>query len=117
MLRVLICGGRNYTDFERIKDALVGLGGAAAIELVIHGAARGADQLGGEAATGLGIPVQAVPANWDLYGRAAGPIRNQQMLNEHHPNLVLAFPDPESRGTWDMVRRAKSANVEVRVIQ
>jgi hypothetical protein len=66
---------------------------------------------------GLGIPVQPVPADWTTYGRAAGPIRNQRMLNEYHPNLVLAFPDPESRGTWDMVRRAEKANVEVRVIQ
>lgn len=117
MLRVLICGGRNYTDFERIRTALFDLGGSKAIEVVIHGSVRGADQLGGLAASELGIPVRVVPADWNLHGKAAGPIRNQKMLDEHHPNLVLAFPDPTSRGTWDMVRRAKVANVEVRIFE
>jgi hypothetical protein len=127
MLRVLICGGRYYTDFERIKATLVELGGKKTIEVVIHGAAggtdeageviRGADKFGGKAAEELGIPVKPVPADWALYGNIAGTIRNQRMLDEFDPNLVVAFPDPESRGTWDMVRRAKKANIEVRVIK
>jgi len=126
MLRVLICGGRDYTDFGVIKAALEHWGGAGAIELVIHGDAgevddatgevvRGADKFGGRAAGELGIPVQPVPADWALYGKAAGSLRNQRMLDEYRPNLCLAFPDPESRGTWDMVRRARKAGVETRV--
>jgi hypothetical protein len=51
------------------------------------------------------------PADWAKHGRAASPIRNQQMLDEGRPNLVVAFPG--GRGTADMVRRARSAGVEV----
>ena len=117
MLRVLICGGRHYADFERIKATLVELGGKETISVVIHGAADGADCLGALAAQELGIPLIAVPADWRKHGNAAGPIRNQQMIDEHSPNLVLAFPDPQSKGTWDMVRRAKKDEIEVRIIQ
>jgi hypothetical protein len=117
MLRVLVCGGRNYTDYEKIRQTLIELGGSAKIELVIHGAADGADSLANRAAFELDIPAQAVPADWKTYGRAAGPTRNQFMLDQYHPNLCLAFPDEESRGTWDMVRRAKKAGVKVEVYQ
>ncbi len=115
MLRILICGGRKFHDYNRIKQALADLGGREKIETIIHGGANGADILGGNAAWELGIPSQSVPADWNKYGRAAGPIRNQKMLDECAPNLVLAFPDPKSRGTWDMVRRAKKAGVKVEV--
>jgi hypothetical protein len=58
------------------------------------------------------------PAQWHKYGRAAGPIRNQQMLAEGKPDLVLAFHDDidGSRGTKDMVNRARRAGVKVEVI-
>jgi|SRR5208282_4208671 len=115
MLRVLICGGRHYKDFDKIKQALVDLGGRGAIEVLIHGAADGADCLGALAAEELGIPRIAEPAQWKKHGLAAGPIRNQKMLDDHNPNLCLAFPDPASSGTWDMVRRAQRANVETKV--
>ncbi|HVM95122.1 MAG TPA: hypothetical protein VMT89_01980, partial [Candidatus Acidoferrales bacterium] len=53
-------------------------------------------------------------ADWRRNGRAAGPIRNQQMLTEGKPDLVVAFPG--GRGTRDMVNKAKAANVAVTVI-
>jgi|SRR5271157_5180938 len=117
MLRVLICGGRHYADFERIKSDLIALGGKAAIEVVIHGGADGADCLGALAAQELEIPTIAEHADWKKHGNAAGPIRNQKMLDLYSPTLVLAYPDPESRGTWDMVRRAKKDDIEVRIVQ
>ena len=58
-----------------------------------------------------GIECVVFHADRAKYGRAAGPIRNQQMLDEGRPTLVVAFPD--GRGTADMVRRARSAGVEV----
>jgi hypothetical protein len=51
-------------------------------------------------------------AEWDKHGRAAGPIRNQQMLDDGKPDLVLAFAG--GRGTDDMCRRAREAGIEVR---
>ena len=48
--------------------------------------------------------------DWKKYGKKAGPLRNQQMLEEGKPDLVVAFPG--GNGTADMVRRAKKANIE-----
>lgn len=87
---------------------------------VVHGAARGADRMAGEWARSRreeGVIELPFPADWRRYGRAAGVLRNQRMLDEGKPDLVLAFHDDidHSRGTKDMVRRARGAQIEVRV--
>ena len=64
-----------------------------------------------EWAEARGVPCEVYLANWAELGRKAGPIRNQQMLDEGRPTLVVAFPG--GRGTADMIRRARSAGVEV----
>jgi hypothetical protein len=62
-------------------------------------------------AKGIGVPCDVYEADWISLGRKAGPIRNQRMLEEGKPDLVMAFPG--GRGTADMVRRGKEAGVEV----
>jgi hypothetical protein len=81
------------------------------IELLIHGAARGADSLAAAWAHDCHVPQLGVRADWNKHGRAAGPIRNQIMLDEGKPHLVIAFPG--GTGTADMVRRARAAKVRV----
>ncbi len=112
-MRVLVCGDRNWSGIDPIKRELM----LAAPSVVIEGEARGADTLARKAAEELGIPVEPYPANWTKYGRAAGVLRNQQMLDEGKPDLVLAFhPDiSKSKGTADMVRRAKKAGIRTYV--
>ena len=115
-MRVLICGGRDFDNRTAIRNALISLCASEdGVDVVIEGAAPGADALAREAAEDFGITVETYPADWDKHGKAAGPIRNQQMLDEGKPDLVLAFPTPQSRGTWDMVRRARKAGIEARV--
>lgn len=64
-----------------------------------------------------GWQVQERPADWGRYGKAAGGIRNQAMIDETpRPDVVVAAPDPWSRGTWDCVRRAEAAGVPVRFV-
>ena len=109
-MRVLVCGGRDYDNTERVCDVLAGLRPS----LVIHGAARGADSLAGLWARMSGVDVAEFPANWDKHGKAAGHIRNAQMLTEGKPDVVVAFPG--GRGTEDMKRRARAAGVEVREV-
>lgn len=115
-MRVLICGGREWTDGAAIQRELAKLAGAA---LVVEGGARGADRLARHAADALGIPTRTFFADWLRYGRAAGPLRNQQMLDEGRPDLVLAFHADlaRSKGTADMVRRARKAGVLVQVFE
>lgn len=109
---VLVCGGRNYADRIHLWDVLEAFETLfGPIAQLIHGGARGADRLAGEWATLRHIPVRQFPAQWDKNGRAAGPLRNQQMLDEGKPDIVVAFPG--GAGTADMVRRAHAADIKV----
>jgi len=113
-VRVIVCGGRDYADEDTIRERLKLLRDVSADVTIIHGAAPGADSLAGHVATTLGFDVEAHPANWGKHGKAAGPIRNQEMLDSV-VDLVIAFPG--GRGTQDMTNRAKKAGVPVEHIQ
>jgi len=108
---VLVCGGRDYTDRDFLFATLDQLHAARSFCLVISGGARGADSLAEEWAKICGLPLQVFKADWQTHGRAAGPIRNQKMLDEGKPTLVVAFPG--GRGTLDMTTRARSHGIEV----
>ncbi len=112
-MRLLICGSRNWTDRDIILRAVKKRNPS----VIIEGECQGADKLAASVAEELGIPVEKFPADWAKHGRRAGPIRNQQMLDEGKPDYVLAFPAKESRGTWDMVRRAEKAGIEIEVLE
>ena len=109
--RVIVCGGRGYADRDRVFAVLDELHAELPIAVVAHGDAPGADRLATEWALRRGTLTSAYIAQWERDGRAAGPIRNQRMLVEAKPDLVVAFPG--NRGTADMVRRAKAAGVPV----
>jgi len=110
-MRILVCGGRTYADKEALKRVMHGIAFGVDDITIIHGGASGADRLAHQIATDAGWHVKAFPADWDAYGKAAGPIRNQQMIDAGAPDIVIAAPG--NRGTADMVRRAKSAGVRV----
>jgi hypothetical protein len=82
---------------------------------IIEGCARGADKIAEDYGQAHRLPVEHYPASWVTNGRAAGPIRNAQMLERGKPELVVAF-DLGTPGTADMVRKAIAAGVKVRVI-
>ena|SRR5260221_10634670 len=114
-MRVLVCGDRDWTEPETIADRLSKL---PKDTVIIEGEARGADSLGKKEALRLGLLVLAFPAQWDIHGKAAGPIRNQKMLKEGKPDLVLAFHNDieHSKGTKHMVQIARKAGVPVEII-
>lgn len=107
-MRVLVCGGRDYNDLTQLFWALDNIQPS----VIINGGALGADALARRYAEKRGIELETYQADWQAYGKAAGPIRNRKMLNDGKPDLVVAFPG--GRGTADMVRRAQVAGVAVR---
>ena len=109
-IRLLVTGGRDYNNKEELYTTLDSIASKYHVEVLIHGAARGADTLAGIWAKDRGVEVIAVPANWTQYGRQAGPIRNRDMLNNHRPNLVVAFSG--GKGTRDMVDISKKAGIK-----
>jgi RimJ/RimL family protein N-acetyltransferase len=108
MYKVLVCGGRDFEDAELLYRTLDELPRPCCI---IHGAARGADALAAEWAHSRQQLQMPFPAQWSLYGRAAGMHRNIQMLEQGEPDLVVAFEG--GRGTAHMVRTSRAAGVQV----
>lgn len=109
-MRILVCGGRDFHDRRTMWQVLDQWHNTRGIEVIIQGGARGADQLANGWATSRGVLSQTYPADWSL-GLKAGPLRNQQMLDEGRPDVVLAFPG--RYGTFDMVCRAREAGIRV----
>ena len=87
-------------------------------DTLIHGCAKGADLLAEQAWANLKIEgyVERFPADWVKHGKAAGPIRNKQMLDEGKPDLVIAFLAKDSRGTKNMIEQAEKAGVDVKIV-
>jgi hypothetical protein len=112
-MRILVCGGREFSDADALEAFLdaIHLGNRGPVELVIYGAARGADTMAGQWAQRRGIACIPYEADWEHEGRAAGPIRNKRMLDEGIPDLIVAFPG--GRGTANMVRQARERGFEV----
>jgi hypothetical protein len=118
-VRILVCGPRSYT-LDHVLPALLASYADVTDVTIICGGARGADRHAADWAYIRGLPVEEYPADWDRHGKAAGPIRNQRMLDEGKPDAVFAFVDKplaESRGTADMVRRARQAGLPVYVVE
>jgi YspA, cpYpsA-related SLOG family len=111
-LRVLVCGGRDYKNRSRVFEALDRLTAEHGALTIIEGGALGADAFAGEwTCMQRSSRLVTEPANGEKYGRPAGPNRKQKMIDDHKPNLVVAFPG--GSGTADMVLKARSAGIEV----
>jgi hypothetical protein len=103
-MRVLVCGGRNFSDYSFLSSVLTNIHTTTKITRIIQGEAPGADTLARQWANEHNILIIGFPADWNTYGRAAGPIRNKQMLDEGKPDVVIAFPG--NKGTRNMVAQA-----------
>jgi YspA, cpYpsA-related SLOG family len=111
---LVVTGSRNWTEAGVIRQALQEQL-AAHPEMTVHvGDARGADAITRAACSNLGIPFTVHYADWKKWGRAAGPMRNREMLNAANPDLVIAFPAAdESRGTRDCMAAAEAKKIPV----
>lgn len=112
-MKILVCGSRGYTDcYAELVLALNELGATK----VIHGACPNSADEVADALEYEGFEVEAFPADWTLYGKKAGFIRNTQMLDSA-PDAVIAVWDGRSRGTLDTIKKAVDEyNLPVRII-
>ncbi len=113
----LFCGDREWTDIIPIKREMLKRKGS--IKLIVQGGARGADKIAKILADSYGISCKTEEAKWKENGKAAGPIRNQKMLDKFDPDVVLAFHRDitKSKGTKDMVERARKHGCIVKVFK
>lgn len=107
-MRILVCGGRTYSNYEAVQKIL---GSLYQVELIINGAAQGADALSTKWAKENKIPCLMFPALWSRFGKQAGILRNIEMLQSGQPDMVVAFPG--GKGTAHMMAIARQAGVPV----
>lgn len=105
-MKTIIAGGRNYYFTEADIAWLNTIDG---ITEVVSGMASGADTCGEDWAISKGIPVKRSPAQWHLYGKRAGSIRNQEMAD--YADALVVFPG--GTGTTDMVKRATAKKMKI----
>ena len=139
MVRIIIAGDREFNDYELLKrsvldiifdlecrNTITGIGNASRVNekhLIefISGTARGADKLGERFVDESIWSVKRFPANWDLYGKRAGYIRNEQMakyaMSDNNYGVLIAFWDGVSKGTKHMIDLAKKHGLEVHVVE
>jgi len=101
-MKIAIVGSRNYPKLELVRQYVYGLPPTA---VIVTGGARGVDQAAEEAARERGLRVIVIRPRWDVYGRAAGPIRNREIVK--HSDMVVAFWDLVSPGTRSSIEFAR----------
>lgn len=116
--RVIVTGSRDWTDRGAVRRALAAVADERGWPgmTVVHGAcSTGADVFASQWARDVLLREERWPADWERFGRAAGPRRNAAMVAAG-ADLVLAFPLGRSYGTRGCMRLAAAAGIEVRVI-
>jgi hypothetical protein len=119
MIKVLVCGGRDYSNRARVEQILDAAVERLDLTSIVQGGQTGADTLAKQWALARKLQCETFYADWDRLGNAAGPLRNKRMLDEAKPELVIAFPTPgaPNKGTNGMVKLARDAGLTVHIIE
>lgn len=117
--KLIIAGGRDYTDYGRLKNMTVSFLRFLPIftfnsPIILSGNAPGADRLGEDFAAETELPVKFFPADWTTHGKAAGPIRNADMAKE--ADAAIIFWDGKSKGSKDMIGKALKKRIPTRIV-
>lgn len=110
-MRVIIAGSRHIDDYDLIVETIEKNGLKDKITEVVSGGAAGVDYNGQVWALINGIPIKLFRPDWDLYGKAAGPIRNQEMAK--YADALILIWDGESRGSLSMKLFAKDRKIPI----
>ena len=117
MMHIIIAGCRDFNDYAVVEREMMDFIGKfiGKIEIeIISGGAKGADALGERFAKEHNLPLKIVPADWETYGRAVGPRRNEEMARM--AGSLVAFWDGKSKGTKNMIDTAKKFGLRVKVV-
>lgn len=112
-MKVIIAGSRDFGDYDMLKKTLDAYFINQTWIEVVSGGANGADALGERYAKEKGYNLKRFPADWNTYGRKAGPLRNAEMAK--YADALVAFWDGKSAGTRSMIELAEKHNLPTRV--
>ncbi len=119
-LCIIIAGSRSFTDYKLLCQVMERMVSKLSEFIILSGGAEGADRLGERWAlaplnTSRCKAVKIFRPDWRKHGKSGGPIRNQEMVDE--ADALIAFHDGSSPGTADVIRRAKTKGIRVKVVQ
>ena len=114
-MKVIIAGGRNFNDYDSLKNKVDTILSNQKEVTIVSGTARGADRLGERYAEENHHKVEKYPAMWDIYGKSAWYKRNEEMAKI--ADSCVVFWDGKSRGTKHMIDLAKKFNLKLRIIK
>lgn len=116
LIYILVAGSRNYYNYSEFKNVMDYTNNKYHIIEIISGGARGADSLAERYAKENNIPIKVFPANWDMYGKTAGFIRNTEMhnyLQNFKDRMCICFWDGQSHGTVHNFKLCKNNNTKL----
>lgn len=115
--RIIIAGSRCFSDYEYLKEKMKSIINPDDCITIISGGAVGADMNGEKFAMEFGYRLEVFNAQWDLYGKSAGYIRNESMaiFASKENGVLCAFWNGKSRGTKSMIQLAKKYNLEIHI--
>jgi len=114
-IKLIVAGSRSFNDYQKLKSTLDQvLKHLDKTELeIVSGTAKGADTLGEKYAIANGFKIKRFPANWQQYGKKAGPLRNEKMAK--YATHCVVFWDGVSRGTKSMINLAERHQLDLKV--
>lgn len=113
-MRIIIAGSRTVSE-DQVREALEYCDWKGFISCVVSGGAKGADRVGEKWAKENGLEIKLFPAEWEKFGKRAGPLRNQSMAE--YANGLISVWDGESRGTANMIELARDLGLRVSVFR
>jgi hypothetical protein len=115
-IKLIVAGGRDFNDYILMQEGFDAIMTGYTNDQItlVSGMAQGADQLAFKLAEDYGLDVIEMPADWNTHGKAAGPIRNDQMA-KIGTHLLVAW-DGKSRGTKNMIEKALARRLTVKII-
>lgn len=111
IVKLAIIGSRNFVDYSYMKSAILEHFDISSLTTIISGGATGADKLAEKFAEEYNLAKEIYYPNWKTYGRAAGPIRNKQIID--NCDACIAFPINESKGTYNAIKLCQKNNKPV----
>lgn len=117
VFRVIVAGSRHYADYSQLRgvcDNLLADKSRTHRIVIVSGGAQGADSLGEDYARERGYSLKRYSAQWDKYGRAAGPIRNAEMAR--NADALILFWNGKSSGSRNMKQEAEKQGLPVRTV-
>ena len=123
-VKAIVCGGRHFDNYDYLEITLDSIFEELDLDYenieIVSGNCNGTDKLGEQYAKEHCIKTKVFPAEWKKYGRAAGPIRNEKMIeyisNSDLP-VVIAFVSENSKGTLDTIKRANKRNLKTFIFE